>query len=95
MSIPSYSDEEKQNICAFCFDTLVCVQEDLAQLPAFPVGVEDSEFPVFVTWLLEGKRRGCMGTFAASKLSENVLRFAYISGFKDPRYPPISSEEND
>lgn len=35
-----------------------------------------------------------MGTFVPSKLSENVLRFAYISGFKDPRYPPISKEEN-
>jgi len=36
-----------------------------------------------------------MGTFSPAKLSDNVLRFAYISGFKDPRYPPISPSEND
>ena len=55
----------------------------------------DPEYPIFVTWSTgeEKRLRGCIGTFAPSKLSKVVPEYALISAFKDHRFSPISKKE--
>jgi len=61
--------------------------------PEYPKEIPDFEFPLFVTYLKNGVRRGCIGTFQKAKLSENLTWFALISALKDSWYEPISEAE--
>ena len=48
----------------------------------------------FVTLRIDGRLRGCMGTVAASRpLLLDVMHNAYRAAFKDPRFPPLATEE--
>jgi AMMECR1 domain-containing protein len=41
----------------------------------------------------ENQLRGCIGTFTASPLEENLGKYAGISAFQDTRFSPISINE--
>lgn len=48
----------------------------------------------FVTVEKEGKLRGCIGSLQAHRpLVEDLVENAFKAGFKDPRFPPLTSEE--
>lgn len=48
----------------------------------------------FVTLKLNGRLRGCIGSFEADRsLAEDVSRNAYSAAFMDYRFPPLSGEE--
>ena len=48
----------------------------------------------FVTLMLNGKLRGCIGSLEPSKsLVEDVAQNGYRSAFSDPRFPPLTREE--
>ena len=48
----------------------------------------------FVTLHINGKLRGCVGTFAGSgPLGENVVRMAIAAAAQDTRFPPVTKEE--
>ncbi|HXY96841.1 MAG TPA: AmmeMemoRadiSam system protein A [Steroidobacteraceae bacterium] len=48
----------------------------------------------FVTLTLEGELRGCRGTTEPQRsLADEVWRSAWLSGFADPRFPPIAAEQ--
>jgi AmmeMemoRadiSam system protein B/AmmeMemoRadiSam system protein A len=48
----------------------------------------------FVTLMLEGKLRGCMGSLAAERpLGEDVAANAIAAAFQDPRFQPLTHEE--
>ena len=48
---------------------------------------------VFVTLRIDGKVRGCIGTFQKEEIWVQVQRYAVFSAFNDPRFPPLSKEE--
>ena len=50
---------------------------------------------VFVSIKKHGELRGCIGTFEPSKLNvaEEIINNAVSSSTRDPRFPPVSSEE--
>lgn len=51
---------------------------------------------VFVTLYLDGKLRGCIGTFRQDReLYENIREMAYAAAFNDRRFSPLSKEEFD
>ena len=58
----------------------------------YPQDLPDDEYPIFCTWLIDGKLNGCIGTFGKGKLSEVVPEYSYISAFEDSRFTPLSME---
>jgi len=49
---------------------------------------------VFVTLNLEEKLRGCIGTLEAVRpLVCNVVRYAFLAAFSDPRFPELTAAE--
>lgn len=48
----------------------------------------------FVTLMLEGRLRGCIGTLEAHQpLITDIAANAYSAAFRDPRFPPLDSGE--
>jgi AmmeMemoRadiSam system protein A len=48
----------------------------------------------FVTLHKDGKLRGCIGHIRAQKpLIETIIEMAEAAAFRDPRFPPVTSEE--
>jgi hypothetical protein len=69
-----------------------------------PLRVSASEYPAelqeiracFVTLLLEGELRGCIGHLEAQlPIIEDVAENAYAAAFRDPRFSPLSPGERD
>lgn len=80
-------------MCKYVWDVLAGYLNNKSEAPRFPDNVPDLEFPLFVTYLKNGFRWGCIGTFGKASLSQNLHRFALISALQDERYDPISPEE--
>ena len=64
--------------------------------------VVDSDYPeslqqtgaCFVTLMLNGQLRGCIGTLEANQsLVRDVAHNAYNAAFRDPRFEPLSKDE--
>jgi AmmeMemoRadiSam system protein A len=50
----------------------------------------------FVTLLLDGELRGCIGHLEAQlPIIEDVAENAFAAAFRDPRFPPLTSSERD
>lgn len=48
----------------------------------------------FVTLILKGRLRGCIGTLEAdTPLAVNVAKYAFAAAFSDPRFTPLTSSE--
>ncbi len=67
-----------------------------------PLGVNTSEYSeklqkqaaTFVTLHVQGQLRGCIGTLKPYQpLVDDVAEHAYDAAFKDPRFPPLSDDE--
>lgn len=81
-------------MCYFCFDVL---HHHLFanEAPKTPSTFPNMAFPLFVTWKIgkEKKLRGCIGTFAASKLHQGLKEYALSSAVNDSRFKPITKDE--
>ena len=77
---------------AFCFETLTC-KLNKQKLPPHPEHFNHIVCPIFVTWLLEGELRGCIGTFHPEPLSKILGKYALISALQDDRFEPITVDE--
>lgn len=65
---------------------------------AFPSGCDwpRDNGAAFVTLKKAGQLRGCIGSLSAHRpLAEDVSENAYAAAFRDPRFPPLRSEELD
>lgn len=50
----------------------------------------------FVTLHLQGQLRGCIGSLEPYRsLAEDVAANAFAAAFRDPRFPPLSAQEQD
>ncbi len=71
--------------------------DELPGLPALPESCAEAvraPRATFVTLLIEGELRGCIGTFEATgPLAEAVWSYAQKAAFADPRFPPLSPAE--
>ena len=90
------SNLDYSQLCKFCFQVLetILTNGDPKKI-SFPEQFKDKSYPLFVTWTTGKKKalRGCVGTFAKDSLEKNLLRYTFISAFKDSRFPPISQNE--
>jgi AmmeMemoRadiSam system protein A len=69
-----------------------------------PLAVHASDYPqglqrqraCFVTLLSGGELRGCIGHLEAQQpIIEDVAENAFAAAFRDPRFPPLASHEQD
>jgi AmmeMemoRadiSam system protein A len=69
-----------------------------------PLSISASDFPeglqqqraCFVTLLLDGELRGCIGHLEAlMPVINDVAENAYAAAFRDPRFPPLTPSEQD
>ena len=86
-------------LCKYCFQVLECILSNgdfgqIGQIP-FPEQFKGKSYPLFVTWTTgkEKELRGCVGTFAKDNLEKNLIKYTFISAFKDSRFNPISIDE--
>lgn len=85
----------------FCIDVLM---NNLTGQPVeviFPKDFAELKLvrPVFVTWLDTSSKdyrrrlRGCIGTFRAGDLEQNLRNFTLISALEDNRFKPVNNVE--
>ena len=83
-------------LCKYCFQVLenILSEKEINDIP-FPEQFKGKSYPLFVTWTTgkEKELRGCVGTFSKDILEKNLVRYTFISAFKDSRFPPISKNE--
>ena len=87
--------KDLSKLCFFCFNYLEAYLKKIEPIIEFPNEYKGTEFPLFVTWK-KGKDeelRGCIGTFKAENLEENLPKYAIISALNDNRFSPISLKE--
>ena len=85
-----------KKLCKFCFDTLLHkLDKNKTEDPVFPKEFSNQNYPLFVTWTTgkEKELRGCIGTFSADKLENNLPKYALKSAFNDYRFSPIQLNE--
>ncbi len=57
-------------------------------------GIFDAhKFPIFVTYYLDGRLRGCIGTFKEDLLGQNLQSYSIIAAVRDSRFAPILAKE--
>ncbi|MEJ2428200.1 MAG: AmmeMemoRadiSam system protein B [Deltaproteobacteria bacterium] len=89
--------EEKNELLKIARDVVEC--HCRGEKPVKPV-VDSSTLHeprgAFVTLHKDGKLRGCIGQIRAQKpLIETIAEMAEAAAFRDPRFPPVTSEELD
>jgi uncharacterized protein (TIGR00296 family) len=91
------NEQDLKLLCKYCFNVLTYAlkNDDKEQPPEFPKQFIGKSYPLFVTWTTgkEKELRGCVGTFSKDILEKNLVRYTFISAFKDSRFPPISKNE--
>lgn len=98
LSLPEMAEAKYRGLALLAFNQLEhrlkgVSRIDLRELGGSEVSELPSSAPLFVTWQLNGRLRGCIGTFKAHKLERGVRDFADSAAFEDPRFPPISTRE--
>ena len=59
-----------------------------------PSAFNQLKYPLFVTWLKNGKLRGCIGTFSVEQpFGTTLQKYGLIAAVKDTRFPPIEKSE--
>jgi AmmeMemoRadiSam system protein A len=78
------------------------IEHGLEQGRPLPLSASDYPEPFrqqracFVTLLLDGELRGCIGHLEAQlPIIEDVAENAYAAAFRDPRFPPLTAAERD
>lgn len=74
--------------CKYCFRVLEAKLKK-QEIPEYPKELPDVTVPIFVTWLLDGELRGCIGTFSPERLSKILAQYSLISALEDDRFDPI------
>ena len=90
------SDLNYAYLCKYCFQVLEAILSDGDfDKISFPEEFKGKSYPLFVTWTTgkEKELRGCVGTFEKDNLEKNLIRYTFISAFKDSRFNPISKDE--
>ncbi|MGD8911623.1 MAG: AmmeMemoRadiSam system protein A [Candidatus Thiodiazotropha sp.] len=96
---PPFSAEERASLLEIADRS---IKHGLEQ--GTPLSVSASDYPevfqqlraCFVTLLLGGELRGCIGHLEAElPLVEDVAENAYAAAFRDPRFPPLRANERD
>lgn len=70
-------------------------QGEVMQPPSCPPPELQARGGAFVTLRKDGRLRGCMGTVEPTErnVASEIIRNAVSAGVRDPRFPPVTSEE--
>ena len=99
MSSTEISDEEKQILMDVARQSIHCGLEK-----GIPLKINSAEYSTalqqqratFITLNIRGHLRGCIGTLEAHQsLVEDVAEHAFAAAFRDPRFSPLTKNEED
>jgi uncharacterized protein (TIGR00296 family) len=76
--------------CFICFETLSSYLEG-DSLPYYEE--ETNQVPLFVTWSIDRKLRGCIGNLSPQPFPEGLVTYAIEAGIKDSRFSPMKFSE--
>lgn len=90
----SFNEDEQKQMFAIARNSIA----EQFDIPGDKIGVVSNPLHikcgVFVTLHLDGKLKGCIGTFSQDKeLNENIREIAYSAAFNDRRFSPLSKKE--
>lgn len=82
------------DMVVYCFDVILAHLKH-APTPACPSSIPNRPYPIFVTWktLPHMDLRGCIGSFAAQPLHEQLRNYAMAAAFEDTRFSKITLKE--
>ncbi len=91
------SDDERRELLRLARASIVSALGDgPPPTPGMESDVLESPSGAFVTLHENGRLRGCIGSIQASRpLVETVVSMAVEAALRDPRFPPVRSEELD
>ncbi|OQX86907.1 hypothetical protein B6D60_05195 [candidate division KSB1 bacterium 4484_87] len=91
------TDEQKNELLKIARQTIKNVLEQKAQpKPQYKYPIFKEKRGAFVTLNKHQMLRGCIGYIYGFKpLEDTIIDMAQAAAFKDPRFPPVSSEEFD
>jgi uncharacterized protein (TIGR00296 family) len=75
--------------CAICFDAL---NRHLRKETTIEYE-ETDQVPLFVTWKIQGRLRGCIGNLSSLSFPQGLVDYAIRAGVQDTRFDPISLSE--
>ena len=88
---------DRKNLLSIARESIKYGLQHGAALPVKPAELSDalsSEGAAFVTLHKHKQLRGCIGSLTAHRpLAKDVAENAFSAAFRDPRFPPLSSEE--
>jgi uncharacterized protein (TIGR00296 family) len=85
-----------KEMCVYCFDELLSNFDEshLRKIKLVPQEWEEEKLPLFVTWkTLNGKLRGCIGTFKSAPLEQNLKIYSLAAALRDSRFKSIQMKE--
>jgi len=88
------SADFQKRTCDYCFGNLASFLTTRQPMD-YPADFDGLEYPLFVTWQKNGMLRGCIGTFAFSKLGATLQEYSLVAAVKDSRFQPMTEQDLD
>lgn len=91
----SDSQPATKELCYLCFEALEnkVLGQNSNKVSSRVVKNTDAAYPMFVTWKIGSRLRGCIGNFQPQPLYSGLQEYALISGLRDHRFDPIRADE--
>ncbi len=86
------SDDLHKNLACYCFHNLEHFLQNKS-MAGYRSEFDGHQYPLFVTYYMQGRLRGCIGTFKQDHLGKTLQSYSIIAAMKDTRFSPISSKE--
>ncbi|RNF11588.1 ammecr1 [Trypanosoma conorhini] len=85
--------EATPDMAKYCF-AVISSELKKEAIPKAPQSIPDDPCPVFVSLkTVDGALRGCIGTFSAEPLREQLKNYAIAAACEDSRFPPVELSE--
>ena len=79
--------------CFMCFDALDAhLKKDASSFPRL-FEPEANKVPLFVTWKIDQKLRGCIGNLSPQPFPQGLAMYAVEAGCKDSRFAPMNVDD--
>ena len=77
----------------FSFDNLIKFLTHNQELVEYEDKLDEIEFPLFVSWMVNGKFNGSLGSFESCGVGELLQEMTIAAAIEDDRFSPITMNE--
>ena len=87
-SVHPITEDLHRQLACYCFSNLEHFLTN-KKMQEYEAHFDALVYPLFVSYYLKDRLRGCLGTFREDKLGKSLQSYSIIAAFKDQRFPPI------